>query len=110
VVVANFEAGKRWLQNYIESFETRRRQSMRALRSIPMSRPFSRPFSRLAAKSFVLQIALAIVLMPLATLAQTQIKYHGNKYSPQEDVRLGRQAAAEAEQQFPLLRDTEVSA
>ena len=48
--------------------------------------------------------------MPLATLAQTQIKIHGNKYSPQEDVRLGRQAAAEAEQQFPLLRDAEVGA
>jgi hypothetical protein len=70
----------------------------------------SRPFSRIAIKSLVFQIALAIVLMPLATLAQTQIKLHGNKYSPQEDVRLGRQAAAEAEQQFPLLRDSEIGA
>jgi predicted Zn-dependent protease len=87
-----------------------RRQSMRALRSIPMSRPFSRPFSQIATKWLILQIALAIVLMPLATLAQTQIKLHGNKYSPQQDVRLGRQAAAEAEQQFPLLRDSEVGA
>jgi hypothetical protein len=69
----------------------------------------SRPFSRTAIKSLVFQIALAIVLMPLATLAQTQIKLHGNKFKPQEDVRLGRQAAAEAEQQFPLLRDGEVS-
>ena len=70
----------------------------------------SRPFSRIAIKSLVFQIALAILLMPLATLAQTQIKLHGNKFKPQEDVRLGRQAAAEAEQQFPLLRDGEVSA
>lgn len=69
----------------------------------------SRRFSRIATKSLAFQIALAIVLMPLATFAQTQIKYHGNKFSPQEDVRLGRQAAAEAEQQFPLLRDAEVS-
>jgi Zn-dependent protease with chaperone function len=69
----------------------------------------SRPFSRITTKSLVLQIALAIVLMPLATLAQTQIKIHSNKFSPQEDVRLGRQAAAEAEQQFPLLRDGQVS-
>lgn len=67
-----------------------------------------RPFSRIAVKSLVCQIALAIVLMPLATFAQTQIKYHGNKFSIQEDLRLGRQAAAEAEQQFPLLRDGEV--
>lgn len=69
----------------------------------------SRPFFRFAVKALILQIALAIVLMPVAALAQTQIKLHGNKFSPQEDVRLGRQAAAEAEQQFPLLRDSEVS-
>jgi hypothetical protein len=68
----------------------------------------SRPFSRLVIKSLALQIALGILLMPLQTFAQTQIKYHSNKFSPQEDVRLGRQAAAEAEQQFPLLRDAEV--
>src|SRR3989441_2677991 len=57
-----------------------------------------------------LQIAIAIVLMPLASLAQTKITYHPNKFKPADDVRLGRQAAAEAEQQFPLLRDAEVSA
>ena len=69
----------------------------------------SRPFSRLVIKSLALQIALAILLTPLAIFAQTQIKLHSNKFSPQEDLRLGRQAAAEAEQQFPLLRDAEVS-
>src|SRR5205814_3653359 len=57
-----------------------------------------------------LHIAMAIVLMPLASLAQTQITYHPNKYKSADDVRLGRQAAAEAEQQFPQLRDAEVSA
>ena len=57
-----------------------------------------------------LQIAIAIVLMPLASFAQTKITYHNNKFKPDDDVRLGRQAAAEAEQQFPLLRDAEVSA
>src|SRR5215831_14290057 len=55
-------------------------------------------------------VLLAIVLMPIATLAQTQIKLHNDKYNPMDDVRLGRQAAAEAEQQFPLLRDPEVDA
>jgi Zn-dependent protease with chaperone function len=53
-------------------------------------------------------LALAMVATPVATLAQTQIKYHSNKYSPSDDLKLGRQAAAEAEQQFPLLRDSEV--
>jgi len=55
-------------------------------------------------------ISLAIALMPMAASAQTQIKLHSNKYSTAEDVRLGRQAAAEAEQQFPLLRDAQVNA
>ena len=51
---------------------------------------------------------VAITVMPFTALAQTQIKYHSNKYSVQDDVKLGRQAAQEAEQQFPLLRDEEV--
>src|SRR5215216_3328953 len=51
---------------------------------------------------------VAISVMPFSALAQTQIKYHSNKYSVQDDVKLGRQAAQEAEQQFPLLRDEEV--
>ncbi|HEX5884799.1 MAG TPA: M48 family metallopeptidase [Pyrinomonadaceae bacterium] len=51
---------------------------------------------------------VAISVMPFSALAQTQIKYHSNKYSIQDDVQLGRQAAQEAEQQFPLLRDQEV--
>jgi predicted Zn-dependent protease len=50
----------------------------------------------------------AITLLPVSALAQTQLKYHSNKYSVQQDVQLGRQAAQEAEQQFPLLRDSQV--
>jgi len=51
---------------------------------------------------------VAISVMPFTALAQTQIKYHSNKYSIQDDIKLGRQAAQEAESQFPLLRDSEV--
>jgi beta-barrel assembly-enhancing protease len=50
----------------------------------------------------------AILALPLSIVAQTQIKYHSNKFSIQDDVKLGRQAAQEAEQQFPLLRDETV--
>ena len=50
----------------------------------------------------------AMVLMPLSVLAQTPIKYHSNKYSIQDDVQLGRRAAQEVEQQYPLLRDSQV--
>lgn len=53
---------------------------------------------------------VALSVMPLAAMAQTQLKYHSNKYSIQDDVKLGRQAAQEAEAQFPLLRDSEVQA
>src|SRR6185369_10821219 len=60
-------------------------------------------------KSLAGLIVLAIVLTPIAAFGQTQIKLHSNKFSPAEDVRLGQQAAAEAEQQFPLLRDSQVS-
>src|ERR1700752_5129287 len=51
---------------------------------------------------------VAIFVMPISAVAQTQIKYHNNKYSVQDDIKLGRQAAQEAEQQFPLLRDETV--
>ncbi len=49
-----------------------------------------------------------IFLMPVSVFPQTRITLHSNKYSIQDDIKLGRQAAAEAEQQFPLLRDPEV--
>ncbi len=51
----------------------------------------------------------AIFLMPVSVLTQTKLTLHSNKYSVQDDIKLGRQAAAEAEQQFPLLRDGDVS-
>ena len=58
------------------------------------------------ARKFIAWLTLfTFVAMPLSLVAQTQIKYHNNRYSPQDDVKAGRQAAQEAEQQFPLLRD-----
>jgi beta-barrel assembly-enhancing protease len=59
-------------------------------------------------KSFAWIALVAMALMPLSAIAQTQIKYHSNKYSVQQDVQLGRQAGQEAEQQFPLLRDSQI--
>jgi Zn-dependent protease with chaperone function len=53
-------------------------------------------------------VALALFATPLATLAQTKISYHSNKYSPNDDVKVGQQAAREVEQQMPLMRDQEV--
>lgn len=71
-----------------------------------MNRPNYRSITRWLASL----MCLALVMMPLAVFAQTKIVYHSNKFKPTDDVKLGRQAAAEAEQQFPLLRDAEVNA
>lgn len=63
-------------------------------------------FKRQALIAWIALVAISV--MPFSALAQTQIKYHSNKYSIQDDVKLGRQAAQEAEGQFPLLRDETV--
>jgi beta-barrel assembly-enhancing protease len=51
----------------------------------------------------------AVFAMPVSVFAQTQIKYHSNKYKPADDVKVGRQAAAEVEQQMPILNDNEAT-
>jgi hypothetical protein len=50
----------------------------------------------------------AIFLVPGSVFPQTKITLHSNKYNVQDDIKLGRQAAVEAEKQFPLMRDAEV--
>ena len=54
--------------------------------------------------------AVALFAVPVSVFGQTQLKLHSNKYKVQDDVKLGRQAAAEAERQFPILNDSEVNA
>jgi Zn-dependent protease with chaperone function len=61
-------------------------------------------------RRLTLIIAVSISLMPTATLAQTPIKLHSNKFSLADDVKLGRQAAAEAEQKMQLVQDPELAA
>ena len=53
-------------------------------------------------------MVVAILAMPYAMMAQTRIKLHSNRYSPQEDVQVGRQVAQQVEQQMPILREPEV--
>ncbi len=54
-------------------------------------------------------IAAAVVLSVSIVSAQTKITPPKNKYSPSDDVKLGRDAAAEVEQQLPILRDDAVT-
>jgi hypothetical protein len=53
--------------------------------------------------------AFALVLSTVLVNAQTRITPPDNNYSPSQDVELGLQAAAEARQQLPILRDDAVS-
>jgi hypothetical protein len=57
------------------------------------------------------QAAVVALLMSVSVLvgAQTKITAPKNKYTPQQDVELGREAAAQVEQQLPLLRDDNIS-
>ncbi len=49
------------------------------------------------------------MLLVALLAAQTVITPPDNNYSPSEDVKLGQQAAAEAEQQLPIMRDDRVA-
>jgi hypothetical protein len=69
-----------------------------------MSKPIFGPRITAAA------VMLSISIFPIAALSQTQIKLPGNKYKVEDDVKLGGEAAAQIEQQFPLIRDAESAA
>jgi Zn-dependent protease with chaperone function len=53
--------------------------------------------------------SFALLAMPLSVFAQTQIKLHSNKYKISDDIKVGRQAAAEVEKQLPILNDAAVT-
>jgi beta-barrel assembly-enhancing protease len=57
----------------------------------------------------LLSAATLIVALAISLDGQTRVTAPSNKYTPAEDVKLGLQAAAEARQQLPLLRDDSVS-
>ncbi len=52
----------------------------------------------------------AMLVTPLALIAQTQIKAPKNKYKVQDDVKAGREYSVQVEKEFPILRDTESTA
>lgn len=54
-------------------------------------------------------LALSVLIMPLLAIGQTRIVMPKNRYSVQQDVELGRRAAAEVEQQMPILNDYETT-
>jgi Zn-dependent protease with chaperone function len=60
--------------------------------------------------TFAATVAMASVLSAGLADAQTVIKLPKNKYTPQQDVELGREAAAEVRKQYPIIHDERISA
>src|SRR5262245_40614084 len=54
-------------------------------------------------------LALLAALPASALVAQTVIKLPKNKYTPQQDVQLGREAAAEVRKQYPIIKDEKIA-
>ncbi len=53
-------------------------------------------------------VLVTVMLMPGIALAQTKVKPGFNLFSAEQDVEVGQQSAAQAEQQLPILRDSAV--
>ena len=56
-----------------------------------------------------LRVTAALLLSSALVSAQTKVVAPKNSYTPAQDVELGRQAAAEARQQLPILKDDGVT-
>jgi predicted Zn-dependent protease len=54
-------------------------------------------------------VLLVLSLSVGGVVAQTQIKLAKNKYTPQQDVELGREAAAEVRKQYPIIEDRRIA-
>ncbi len=63
----------------------------------------ARPFSK--AVLFAVALSMAATL----TSAQTEIKLPKNKYTPEEDVKLGEKAAAEVRKEYPIIEDEAIA-
>jgi Zn-dependent protease with chaperone function len=66
------------------------------------------PFIKAApVRPAALMVALAISVAGAG--AQTVVKPPKNRYTPQQDVELGREAAAEVRKQYPIIRDERIT-
>src|SRR5262245_36732433 len=56
-------------------------------------------------KPSVLAAAMALTMAVVITTAQTKITPPHNKFTPEQDVQLGREAAAEVRKEYPVIQD-----
>src|SRR5690349_15829647 len=54
-------------------------------------------------------VAVGLAALVVTTAAQTPVTVPKNKYSPAEDVKLGREAAQEVERELPVMRDEQIN-
>ncbi|MEO7157331.1 MAG: M48 family metallopeptidase, partial [Vicinamibacterales bacterium] len=53
-------------------------------------------------------LVLVIALTATSVAAQTKVTPPKNKYTPEQDVQIGREAAAEVRQQYPVINDSQI--
>ncbi len=56
------------------------------------------------------RLALVLVCATAVVSAQTKITPPKNKYTPEQDVKLGQEAAAEVRREYPLIEDRQIDA
>jgi beta-barrel assembly-enhancing protease len=61
------------------------------------------------ALSTALALLLSTTVAAQTAIAQTEIKVPKNRYSPEDDVKLGREAAAEVRKQYPVIENGEIA-
>jgi Zn-dependent protease with chaperone function len=54
------------------------------------------------------RMALVVMLTATTVAAQTKVTPPKNKYTPQQDVQIGREASAEVRQQYPIITDSQI--
>ena len=54
------------------------------------------------------RMLLVFTLVASTVSAQTKVTPPKNKYTPEQDVQIGREAAAEVRQQYPLINDSQI--
>src|SRR5688572_16557452 len=54
------------------------------------------------------RLVVVITLAATTVVAQTKVTPPKNKYTPQQDVQIGREAASEVREQYPLINDSQV--
>jgi beta-barrel assembly-enhancing protease len=64
---------------------------------------FKSASARAAALTAVASLSMTVLL------AQTQIKLPKNKYTPEQDVKLGKEAAAEVRKEYPVIKNDKIT-